>query len=641
MGEKEFRQKLRDDASEGEDISFNEIKTTENEIIVTNEDFPDNGGQKFSLEFINIKSKIKITIKDCDRLRKIEFRNSRAELVINNSSLELVSVNNSKLARLHIEKSKLASKDHLEAEDFEENDPKFYSIIITDKSEVSDFFVYRSEISRIFIKNSRLLTKQGGTSTYSLRIKDSEINVLYLLSLISDTSKPNIKVDSCILNQILLNGLEGIDRITIASNNKTSRIGEIKVYGQTDIGTLSITSAIISVLYLSTFDQIEHPIKIGAINIKKTTITEDFTIHKTAASKLAISEIGVSDSTVQNMVWQPINTYPNQDIPHNEHNYSEEDVVKTIRFKNVNIKNGLINGNFNIGKLQFEHVLENNCMIQISDTSIHELTFKNFINLGHIQLINCYHQPNTMDGSKLAVINSDLGKLHMYGCDFGNQQKEIEFENSRILDISIIGNKLPWKIKSTGKGGYSNGQTRSLTEKRNQTEQQLQLLAQYRKVYENNNDISTSMQYHAQYLDYLRQQTSYFSSPKGFFDRLSLSLNRLSSFYGDNLALASITTLGVGILLYIWYFSTRGYLDVKGDFDWDVVKYLVAHFFEFLSPVRKVNFIPPAAHFNNPDFNVFTEVASSHTVFASGISKIIITYLAYQFIQAFRKYGRK
>ena len=117
----------------------------------------------------------------------------------------------------------------------------------------------------------------------------------------------------------------------------------------------------------------------------------------------------------------------------------------------------------------------------------------------------------------------------------------------------------------------------------------------------------------------------------GLFEYLNLSLNRWSSFHGNNWIRATIMTLVINGIFFTLYCRCLGSEIDYSPEGWHTFRQLFSYSFEFLNPLRKADFLKEAG--------MATMItAKARTV--DYISRIVVSYFAYQTIQAFRKHGK-
>jgi hypothetical protein len=225
--------------------------------------------------------------------------------------------------------------------------------------------------------------------------------------------------------------------------------------------------------------------------------------------------------------------------------------------------------------------------------------------------------------SEIRITNSDLGKANLIGCNL-NEYEKFVFSNSKMLEVFIADTILPKKERI-----FTIPIKTSLYEI---LEQRRLALSQFKKIYENRGDIVMATEYHADEMETYREclKTSpVLPSGKERWnsrgERINLWLNRYSSYYGNNWLRAVIVTLSADVVLFSWYCRC-----LKFKLGSDTAKFwdLASYSFEFLNPIRKADFIkdvPSTPQARAVDY----------------LSRIIMAYLVYQTIAAFRKFGKK
>ncbi len=251
----------------------------------------------------------------------------------------------------------------------------------------------------------------------------------------------------------------------------------------------------------------------------------------------------------------------------------------------------------------------NSSYYHFSELDLENLSFVNFTNLGNITISDVKLSKN------LTFENSDLGKTTFINCDFSEQ--EMIFDSSKINEIGLAGTNLPKpaNIKVSG---------------RSEAHQKKDALGQLKKVYQNLGDAVTARDYQSEELN-THLETS--NPPLG--ERITLFFNKHSNNHGQRMGQALLLLLGSTLLFYILYCRSLGFVFDLTTGSFDVFWKNASYYFEFLSPFRKSNFIPEALLGAE---NV-KEVPNMAIVIDS-LSKIVNAYLLYQFIAAFRKFGK-
>ena len=619
----QFKQLLASKLAANEPLIFTDLIVS-NAIQLSAKDFHADTNTTALLEFENCEF-TEMTFTGVETVSPLQFTNCKVftKLSIGKSTIGNIVVSNSNIHSFHIVAGSIIYSLVPDTV-YKQSTPN--AVIIESRSVVSDFRIRTSEVHGLEVTNSYLDALIGDASDQAaIEIFKSEVTHIDLKHC--NFEQPHYRhrtvrpilisvIDSILEKGISLTAVKGIRNISVNSSNRTTRIGCIRVSQGSNIDSISIAGGEIGLIEIDSRKNIGETIALNHLSLESTQI-EQFRISA-SESQILIKRLSFIDSLVNKLFVES----------------SASLCICDLLVLNSIIKQGLVLGretssgsgektNVLVENLRFERILGTNSVLMLNGVSVGKVEFDYFLNLGSLRFIEC----RFLDGQtqhEIRVTNSDLGDTQFYGCDFGGEKRTIHFENSRIMEISVIGQRLPWRLKAASEG--------------TRIEQQLQLLAQLRKIYEDSNDMATSIHYQAEYLNALRKETKP-STFKGFFDRISLSLNWLSNSYGDDLGKASVSTFIVSLFLYIAYLWVRGYF--VGSFSLPVFKHVVASFFEFLSPIRRTNILPPANRLFDGTFDYTKEFVPARVALISALSKIVIAYFLYQFVQAFRKYGRK
>jgi hypothetical protein len=229
----------------------------------------------------------------------------------------------------------------------------------------------------------------------------------------------------------------------------------------------------------------------------------------------------------------------------------------------------------------------------------------------------------------IKISQSSLGRTEFIDCPLADFH--FQYNNSKITECFIMGSTLPGgKIEIVGV------EEMSLKE-----QQKASIYNQFRKIFEAQGDLYSANQFQA---SWARHQQRYlvlkeegltrkktglfrkigFSLNETSQDICTLRLNKISNNYGESWLRALFLILSIGLVFYIAYLATIGRLQ-ESKFDWN----LLGYYFEYLNPVHKTNFIDEK-----------TKV-SGLTVFIDFTGRLLIAFLIYQFVAAFRKNSKK
>jgi hypothetical protein len=108
------------------------------------------------------------------------------------------------------------------------------------------------------------------------------------------------------------------------------------------------------------------------------------------------------------------------------------------------------------------------------------------------------------------------------------------------------------------------------------------------------------------------------------WDKFILWINRNSNNHGLSIKRPFLLFFGFSILFYILYLWSLNRIFNANEIDWD----LVGYYFSFIDLTHRNDFLV-----EKPEFN-------SCSLFFDYLNKIVISFFIYQFIAAFRKYGK-
>lgn len=158
------------------------------------------------------------------------------------------------------------------------------------------------------------------------------------------------------------------------------------------------------------------------------------------------------------------------------------------------------------------------------------------------------------------------------------------------------------------------------------------IYGQYKKMYEGRGDTVKAIEYFGKEMDLHRTILS--KSGGQYWERFQLSLNKFSNNFGQSWHWAVGWIAVVGLLFYMLYCLSLGFRPGNSSAE-DIQRFwkLTSYFFDFINPIRKGEFI-------KLDGVDYYPISNSARVI-DFLWRIVITYLGYQLIQAFRKYSKK
>lgn len=227
---------------------------------------------------------------------------------------------------------------------------------------------------------------------------------------------------------------------------------------------------------------------------------------------------------------------------------------------------------------------------------------------------------SNINESTIRISKSSLGKTEFIDCSLADFR--FEFNHSKVTDCFVSGGSIP--ISNV----HIIGTTPKSTEEH---QQKASFFNQFKKIFEAQGDIYHATQFQAKWADEQRNLLELIhQKEKGWFnttfsDLWILKLNKWSNLHGESWPRAFFWILVLGLVFYLTYLFSIGRLFTPGKFDFN----LIGYYFEFLNPAHKFNFINEG------------NIANGLTVFIDVVWRIIVAYLIYQFISAFRKHTKK
>lgn len=262
-----------------------------------------------------------------------------------------------------------------------------------------------------------------------------------------------------------------------------------------------------------------------------------------------------------------------------------------------------------IDNLLISRYSNKNTFYHFSELELTNLRFENFTNLGNITLSQISLSDN------LSISNSDLGKTTFIDCDFSN--RDMTFNSSKINEIALAGVKLP------------RPENINISDSGNKNQKKL-ALSQIKKVFQNMGDNLMASEYQTEELN------TYESMLSLTWEKVNLWLNKVTNNHGQSWIRPLFLLLISSGIFFTIYCLTLGYkIEIDSYDNFKLFLNNLSYFFEFLNPIRKSDFLPQVLLGSENISQI-----SNLTFLTDSIAKIINAYLLYQFIAAFRKFGR-
>jgi hypothetical protein len=263
--------------------------------------------------------------------------------------------------------------------------------------------------------------------------------------------------------------------------------------------------------------------------------------------------------------------------------------IKNIEFNTLIFENSYIN---------------KDSIIRINNAEADTLIFENIINYGQIN-INDFTSRGTINFK-----NSDLGKTTFISSDIA--ESILTFQNSKISEVFLSGTKMPEHIEGN-------------------SENQRLGYGQIRRIYENRGDIVETTNF------FSKEMNAYYNTldwGRDFWEKLNVSLNFISTNHGLSWRRGLASAVLFSTIFYWLYCLLLGInLELPSEAaNLNYFFHICSFFFDFINPVHKTDSISEGLGF---------ESATPLARIIEGISRIFIAYFIYQFVQAFRRLGKK
>jgi hypothetical protein len=385
----------------------------------------------------------------------------------------------------------------------------------------------------------------------------------------------------------------------------------------TNFRSLKIISSIVrNTIAIEGFNDLD-PLSINSIIIKETTF-QKLRISNSRIDKISIKQALLNNSIieVQNLITTSLELLGLEGIK--EVILNETEIIKGSLKRNK------------IGKLQLSGLLTSSSTL-IVESRIDNLIFTNFMNEGvvYVSNINDVEQKSSVRLNRtkhiLQASDSDLGKVHFINCNFFHWF--FRFENSSIIDLLVTSSQFP-----------KNADLEWEQTVPNRFENERIVFGQFQKVYEANGDKIKAMYCHRRslsaYSKDLKQKKD--KTSRDYFEIFSLKMNGISNQFEYSALRPLLWMLLFASIFFPWYLFLMGYRPENPIGNCPAIKRwfnLFTNIFEFISPIHKTDFL------NDYDLKIVRKATPGASLLDS-LTRILFAYLIYQFVQAFRRYGK-
>ncbi len=271
--------------------------------------------------------------------------------------------------------------------------------------------------------------------------------------------------------------------------------------------------------------------------------------------------------------------------------------IQQINLSLLSFRNIISRGNIHVGKIKGDRFYR----LTKTEKYLHDDYDFNGINV-----------TEELKKSVLELIETDLGNSVIFYSDFSNF--DIIFDSSKIDNLFVSGCFFPREIKTINPKNHN---------------QKRIAYNQFNKVIQKN-DLIESYNYGLLELEEFRQDLKEKKIKSG--DRIILFLNHFTSLHNTDWFRAFIIIMVFTTISYTFYLYFLGFNHINFSKE-GVSNFLKfsSFFFTYLNPLHKPDFLKPT--FSSISWNPCVELIDS-------VTRIINSFLIYQFIQAFRKFGR-
>ncbi|NGM61968.1 hypothetical protein G5B30_08570 [Sphingobacterium sp. SGG-5] len=283
--------------------------------------------------------------------------------------------------------------------------------------------------------------------------------------------------------------------------------------------------------------------------------------------------------------------------------------------KPVEEQTTIISGS-NLNSLSLSGMTEGPLLIE--STKINRWYISDFLPKGEVSLHNIYPIDDQAD-SKIGIHKSNLDGVWFDNIDF-DKYKRISLYRSKVAKATFTSCNFPDQYSSFEKFMPIENVHYPERKTQNHHKDQYEIFLQLKRSLEN-----TGNYYEAQKLQSIAHDALHKINSISCGDRIILKVNSLSNKHGLSIIRPFLWFIGVSVLLYILYLLSLGRIFNSNQFDHK----LIGYYFSFIDLTHRNDFLVNKEEFTNWSLAV------------DYISKVIFGFIIYQFIAAFRKYGKK
>lgn len=267
---------------------------------------------------------------------------------------------------------------------------------------------------------------------------------------------------------------------------------------------------------------------------------------------------------------------------------------------------------------------EQNGSMSVENCRIQSLYFREFSTKGDAIFFNIRPLDKNSAG-KIEIRRSNLDNTWFDGIDF-NDYKPLSFYRTRFGKVRFSACSFPSNYK--GFQDFNALENIHEPEKRSETyhRDQYEIFLSLKNALESNGNF-----YEAQKLQAVSNEALKKVKDVSRWDKVILGINGFSNNHGLSIVRPFCLFFGSTILLYVLYLWTLGRMFNNHGFDASMIGY----YFSFVDPTHRIDFLEDVKKSNPGTWAV------SGTLTLDFLGKLISGFFIYQFVAAFRKYGKK
>jgi hypothetical protein len=258
-------------------------------------------------------------------------------------------------------------------------------------------------------------------------------------------------------------------------------------------------------------------------------------------------------------------------------------------------------------------------VIAFVDCKIDHVNFSKFYNFGTLSFANIEPSLEPPELKRIKMNDSNLGRIDFVNIDL--DKYIINYKDTRIDEISIVGGNFTRPISAEGHNSWI---------------QEKLFYGQLRKIYDKIGNVPNSIDANSNFMNSHFRQLSNDKfcklSYEEKFEWINIRLNKCTNNHGKSTSTAFMAFLITSTVLYFTFLFCVGFrLDFFSGNSWCNFLNICSYFFEFINPIHNSDFLS----------QTFPHIRTNWiTRLIDGFSRIAISFTIYQFVQAFRKYGR-